>query len=190
MSDEKANQRKRELLQKYNDESNRVTRESVETALFLLMEEKDFSNISVTDIVNRAGVSRSAYYRNYNSKEEILSSVFDQCVDAIMESLRPSLMECREQDVYLRLFETAAEQQPFFSMISKANLEWMFLTEVNHRLIKRIPENLIAEQYHLCSWIGATVNILMTWLRHGMQESPEQMAEICSGESRLSPYFY
>lgn len=58
-------------------------------------------------------------------------------------------------------------------------MEWMFLTEVNHRLIGRIPSERIAERYRLCSWIGATVNILFTWIRQGLRETPEQMAEIC-----------
>ena len=70
--------RKLELLKYYNQEANLVTQESIETALLLLMQEKDFESISVTEIASRAGVSRTAYYRNYASKEDVLRNVFNR----------------------------------------------------------------------------------------------------------------
>lgn len=41
-----------------NKESNKITRECVETALIQLMKTKPFEAITITDIVQRAGVSR------------------------------------------------------------------------------------------------------------------------------------
>ena len=192
MSDEELNKRKRELLKKYNDESNRIVRESVETALFYLMEEREFATISITDIVNRAGVSRSAYYRNYSSKEDILSKIFEHSVDTILEALRPSLMEVCARDVYYNLFTAAQKESRLFEIVLKADLEWVFMSEVNHRLTQKISETKIVERYRLYSWIGSTVNILLAWIASGRKESPEQMADICSAkyEPFLVPYLY
>ena len=44
-----------------------------------LMENHIYDSISITDITNLAGVSRMAYYRTYNSKDEILiKHILDQ----------------------------------------------------------------------------------------------------------------
>ena len=190
VSDEKANQRKRELLRKYNNESNRVARESVETALLLLMEEKDFASISITDIVARAGVSRSAYYRNYATKEAILASVFDQSVDAILETIRLPLQEAEPARVYVQLFHSVQEKVSLFKIIQQANLQWAFQSRVSEHLMQRIPDGQYAKRYQLCSWIGATVNVLFLWISRGMQESPEEMAQIFRNEIRgeLAPW--
>ena len=59
-----------------NKESNQITRESIETALLFLMEKKELSKISVSELVKKAGVSRNAFYRNYKSKEEILEKAY------------------------------------------------------------------------------------------------------------------
>ncbi len=192
MADEELNKRKRELLKKYNEQSNRIVRESVETALFYLMEEKEFGAITITDIVKRAGVSRSAYYRNYTSKEEILSKIFDHSVDTIMGALRPALIEVRARDVYYNLFTAVQRETRLFEIILKANLEWTFISEVNQRLIQKISDTKIDERYRLYSWIGSTVNILLAWISSGRKESPEQMADICSIEYEpfLVPYLY
>jgi AcrR family transcriptional regulator len=50
----------------------------MEEALFQLMGQKSFSQITVTDIAERAGVSRLTFYRNFETKEDILSYHFDQ----------------------------------------------------------------------------------------------------------------
>ncbi len=47
-----------------NEETNRLTRESLETALLQLLQEQDIRDISIEALVQRAGVSRMAYYRN------------------------------------------------------------------------------------------------------------------------------
>ena len=43
----------------------------VESLLYLMKKEK-FENITVTDISKKAGVNRITFYRNFNSKEEVL----------------------------------------------------------------------------------------------------------------------
>lgn len=55
---------------KRNDEINAITKESIAFAYYeLLLNEQ---NISVTMICEKAGVSRNAYYRNFNSTDEII----------------------------------------------------------------------------------------------------------------------
>lgn len=42
-----------------------------------MLKTKTLSSISITELTNKAGVSRMAYYRNFDSKEEIFSSYLD-----------------------------------------------------------------------------------------------------------------
>ena len=43
-------------------------------ALIELMKQKPYGEITITDITKKAGVSRMAYYRNYQDKDDILIS--------------------------------------------------------------------------------------------------------------------
>ena len=52
-----------ELLRLSNEESKKITKESIVTAVVLLCAEKPFEKITVTEIVRKAGVSRTAFYR-------------------------------------------------------------------------------------------------------------------------------
>ena len=41
-------------------------------SLFALMKKKKYEDISITDITNKAGVGRVSFYRNFNTKEDII----------------------------------------------------------------------------------------------------------------------
>ena len=52
---------------------SQFTKECIMDALLQLMQTKDYDAITITDLTRRAGVSRMSYYRNYHSKDEILT---------------------------------------------------------------------------------------------------------------------
>ncbi|NQG96987.1 TetR/AcrR family transcriptional regulator [Streptococcus suis] len=78
MSERKISPQSLKNLTKANQEVNKLTRESIETALLFLMEKKDLKQISISELVKKAGVSRNAFYRNYKSKEEILEVYYER----------------------------------------------------------------------------------------------------------------
>ena len=53
-------------------EPTTLVKKCIVDALLILMNEKDFDDISITEICNKAGVSRMAYYRNYYTKKDII----------------------------------------------------------------------------------------------------------------------
>ena len=61
-----------------------ITRESIEISLLQLLEKKDFKKITISELVERAGVSRAAFYRNYGSKEEILKSILSLALQRLL----------------------------------------------------------------------------------------------------------
>ena len=74
-----------------NREANVITRESLFEALLILVEKKPFEKITVSELVKRAGVSRTAFYRNYNS----ISEIVEERLLGLLDTLRASLAEPR-----------------------------------------------------------------------------------------------
>ena len=62
---------------------NFVIKESLTEALFILMRKKPFEEITITEISKLAGVSRISFYRNFDSKEDVLVKyIFEKSMDA------------------------------------------------------------------------------------------------------------
>ncbi|WP_300558725.1 TetR/AcrR family transcriptional regulator, partial [Companilactobacillus sp.] len=51
------------------------------TALLQLLETKPLNEISVTQVVKRAGVSRMAFYRNFDTLDDLLTSYFEPQIE-------------------------------------------------------------------------------------------------------------
>lgn len=83
-------------------------------------------------------------------------------------------------EVYRRLFTMVRSNADLFQIIIKANLESMFRHAVNDNLIAQIEPGNKQEIYQTYSFIGSTVNVLFAWIGSGMEESVEEMADICA----------
>ncbi|MDG3132035.1 TetR/AcrR family transcriptional regulator [Streptococcus suis] len=78
MADRNISPKSLKNLYQSNKEVNQLTKESIETALLFLLEKKDLKQISISELVRKAGVSRNAFYRNYKSKEDILEAYYER----------------------------------------------------------------------------------------------------------------
>lgn len=174
--------RKLELLKQYNQEANQVTQESIETALLLLMQEKDFASISITEITTRAGVSRTAYYRNYTSKEDVLRNVFNRLEDTIMDKIRAFLNKDGFSG-YLELFQAFAQEANSFQIILKAGMAADYIMEMNRRFTVDIVTENPDHRYRKYFWMGALANVVFMWIEGGMKQTPDEMAEFCKSMS-------
>ncbi len=56
----------------------RRTRKSIQEALIELTVEKGYTNITVQDIVDRAMINRSTFYRHYLDKDDLLTKYMDE----------------------------------------------------------------------------------------------------------------
>ncbi len=173
-------ERKLEVLKQNNAESNAIARESIEQALILLMEEKEFSDISITDITKRAGVSRVTYYRNYSSKEDILSGYLQAVVTDFSLALSGFDAVTETRILWQTLFEKMKEHSKEIILLIKAGYEEEILNSyilgINAQLSG--PEENPALYYSNCYWVGALHTITKEWILHGMKEPIEQMVEI------------
>lgn len=53
-----------------------LSRECIQEALFLLMEDQSLDDITISAISTRSGISRMGFYRNYKTKNDVLDDYF------------------------------------------------------------------------------------------------------------------
>lgn len=61
------------------------TKEMLKDSLVVLMKKKSINEITVQDLTDTAGLSRSTFYRNYNDINDFLIKITDEVVDGINE---------------------------------------------------------------------------------------------------------
>ena len=63
-----------------NEQKNTYVKRQITDALLSLLKEKPLSDISVSELTDKAGIGRVSFYRNYQSKEDILREESDRLI--------------------------------------------------------------------------------------------------------------
>lgn len=170
---------RKNALRLSNEESNRITKESIEAALIALMRDREFDDISITDIIKKAGVSRSAYYRNYSSKEDILSTAFTRITDAFLEVISEPMDIKDIHACFKMLFDRLYESRDVFDVVLKAGMIDDVRNAVNTKFLSLVQDLKTDSYYGFSAFLGAVFNIVLTWKNRGYSESSDALADIC-----------
>ena len=163
------------------------TKEAIKNAMIDLLQEKSFDLITTTELVKRAGVSRSNFYTHYQDKYQLV----DEYQTAFFKKLSV-IFQTQTTDLATAIFE-------LFSLLeTDYSLESAFLSENGTReihmyilqQIKNFLKNVIIPQYGKKSL--STINIdyrttylshaifgmLQLWIKRGKQESPQEITKM------------
>ena len=179
MSEKKISEKSLANLKKYNQESNQITRESLEISLMQLLEKKELKKITISELVERAGVSRAAFYRNYSSKEQILEEIFKNTVRGITDKLEEFNFKTEMYQIWLFLFKEAKKEARVISLAIDYNFEKLLTQAVFDFLEKRNRNAKKSTNSYMNSfWSSAVVSVLSKWIKDGMKVPAEKIASL------------
>jgi AcrR family transcriptional regulator len=158
-----------------------MTREMTKTyiaqSLILLMQKKPYADISISEITVRAGVNRSTYYRNFNSKEDIVKFYINE----IDYEYRHVFNKNEPYKIHLeRLFTHYLKYKKEFILIYKNNLAYLVLEILNdfYKPLKKEKTISLEEQVKIYWYNGAVYNSFLRWVSNEMRETPKELSDI------------
>ena len=174
----KSEMEKRNIIRLSNRETNRITKECLQTALIDLLKSKRMEDISVTELVKRAGVSRTAYYSNYSSFGEIFSEFVQENLASMNEDIWTAINN--EEDLFYPVIKLMEEKKDLLKLMMKANLENTAFLQLRESISKYYPEIDNETYYILIAAIGMIRNIIFEWIMNECRESAEEISSICN----------
>ncbi len=159
-----------------NAELKRFTRDCVYEAFFQLVDTTEYDKLSLGAIAVRAGVSRNAVYRNFESKDQILRIYVKEFAETVTAELNSRSIVSDDQYVTL-LFTRLCDFRKPAKKLAELHMEAMlleaFLSMRDHFAVR----TAYRDYYENCR-IGAFFFIYLTWLENGCRESPEELCRL------------
>ena len=169
------------------------SREWLSNALLELIKEKDYQKISITDITDRAGLSRPTFYLHYKSKNELLMDHIDSIFHPIMELYyrMKDASDIEQPGVFTmtKIFVAIGENAEIFRTALQAgadNLLILRLHEYNQEYLYNLARHcemvIHPKVIQLTSryMAGAFVTTFRNWLEDPHRATPEQMGAYLS----------
>ena len=176
------------------DRRQRRTRGIIFAAFTELLSEKDFAQITVGEIIEKADIGRATFYAHFETKdfllkelcEELFCHIFDTAAGE--ENRHHHIFACNGSDsVFLHLFEhvrkndnniltlLSSRNNELFLRYFRGNLERLIDSQLalfDSRKKTAVPDSFW--RYHI---ISTFIETLKWWVDYGMKETPETITE-------------
>ena len=169
---------KREVLRLNNQQSNELTRECIDTAMMYLLSEKPYESISISELTKRAGVSRTAFYRNYAAKDDVLKEIGKNVIEGLSAQLSKVNSPDDVHDALVDLFTQIKKQHAYVELLVKANVSIDLLFPRSHVLENVIQTTSQEDHYRLVAVDSALAGLIKEWISNSYDLSPEELANV------------
>jgi len=167
------------------------SKKALRDAMLSLMRQKDFKEISITDIVKLADLNRGTFYKHYQYKEDILNEIVDDVITDLIASYREPY---KNKDTFevsnlsssaIKVFDHVNKYSNFYTLIVNSNVLTGFQNKICDVLRSLSLQDLIdyssnpnfnrelAASYHSYAIFGMVIE----WINGGFKYSPSYMSE-------------
>lgn len=159
-------------------EANLRVKIKITTTLFSLMKKKSLAEVTITELVNGAGVARASFYRNYCSKEDVLVTLIRDVLEVFRSEADMERRSLYSYENILLSFQYFQRYRSYILDLYSSGFASILLEELNrfHESIEGTMPSSSIEKYQLYLYIGALFNTGMVWLSEDDKTTPEEMA--------------
>ncbi len=176
-------------VKKANASSIKTNNKIRETFAELVQEKGNLSNITVTELVSKAEITRSAFYTHYDSIYEIAQELQDETLDILTKDIN-SVKNLDDIDECIdRIFDYLKENYKIYSMIFSSNDPLLFAGRLNKYMSKEISDILKNNNKHLLLSVSffcdGSMSLIIKHFRGEINITLEEVKELIKEMAKL-----
>ena len=161
------------------------TRQAIEMAMSDLLKEKTFDQITTTELVKRAGISRSSFYTHYQDKYEMIDQyqrVFFTKVETIFDQNGTDV-----RNAIFEIFDFLYQESVLSALLSENGTREIHIylrQKLKALLTTVIPPHLAPKKldqvridYQTTYSAHAIFGMVQLWIKRGKKESPREITD-------------
>ena len=111
-------------------------------AFYFLLTKHSYNNINVCDICAKAGVSRMSFYRNFKSKDDLLTKSIENTLQSLKSNLQAQ-SNLNQFTVTKEIFETTARYKDALAAFRNTDYLNKYVESISEKLFRFAPEDKI-----------------------------------------------
>ena len=174
-----------------HDSDKRVirTKKAIKEALFRIMEEKDISSISISELTQEANINRRTFYTHYRNITDILEEIEGDLVEALGMLVQGIDMKAPRKsvsDLFIGLNSLITVEFDYYFHLVRMDMRGMLMSRLKN-VIRGMTDTILN---HLCKKhgenasiisafiVGGFFNMYLEWYNHPNGYSLEQAADL------------
>ena len=156
-----------------NEQKKSYVKRQITVALLDLLKEKSITDISISELTHKAQIGRVSFYRNYQTKEDILREESDRLIKE-WGHLYETNPESSPETLFPSLFDFYKEHKDFYTILYQSGMSSVMLDTIL-RTIQISPEMANLEAYLKSFWAYGIYGWMIEWIKRGMPESGSEL---------------
>ena len=173
------------------DRRQRKTREAIFSALIELLSKKEFAQITVSEIIDKADVGRATFYAHFETKDFLLKELCEDLFCHIFDGAETEhrhLFSCDPPaSCFLHLYRHLMQNDNQIRKLLSCELFARQFTEQLKSLIRtqlplfaeRKPAQ-VSEEFWVDHLASVFLQVLRFWMKNGGDDTPESLYECFS----------
>lgn len=151
-----------------HDSDKRVirTKKAIKAALFKIMEEKDISSISISELTQEANVNRRTFYTHYRNITDILDEIEGDLVEALgklVQSIDLKASRKSAYDLFIGLDTLITVEFDYYFHLVRVDMRGLLMSRLKN-VIKEMTDMLLEQ---LCKKHGENAAIVSSFIVGG-----------------------
>ena len=174
------------------DRRQQKTRAAIFSAFTTLLARKNYSKITVQEIIDTANVGRTTFYAHFETKDDLLKALCEELFGHIIDSA----MDCTHthglysdqkapESVFCHLLQhlqendkniiglLSCESSEIFLRYFKNSLNELIRSQFLHHSLKNTPD--IPQDFLINHISGSFVEMVLWWIQNRMEPSPPEL---------------
>lgn len=163
------------------------TRKNIYDALMILMAQKSFEEIKVSEICDQAMINRSTFYAHFEDKYVLLDSLINDLKNSLITRFEKNDFEAINKQYFIKFIslflDEVEENKELYHMIINSNknsiaidmvldtLREQAINDLNKKgFVSELPNEVIVDYY-----LGGLVNLFKLWMKSYHPYTKEEM---------------
>lgn len=164
-----------------NNKRRQASKESIEKAFLQLLQTKEISQITVSDLCKKTELNRSTFYANYLDIYDLADKIRDK-LEAEVNALYENDLFYNCGNDYLKLFQHIKENQIFYITYFKLGYDSKHIVDLGSISKQQTGFPSDDLDYHIEFHKAGLNAIIKKWLATGCDKPPEAMVKIIQDE--------
>ena len=160
----------------------------IEKTFIEILQTKELSKITVSDICKKTKLNRSTFYANYLDIYDLADKVKESLYQEVINIYKDERNEKKHSFNFLKLFHHIKDNQLFYITFFKLNYDnnyKQFEEFVDFDSFKIFYQSEIEIDYHITFFMAGLNAIITKWLNNGCIESPEEIDNLLKAEYNI-----
>ena len=162
---------------------NQSIKEAVFESILQMLNTKNLDEISISQLVQKAGICRSSYYRNFDSKEDILIQYMNLIYAEHFKNTNFTCNRENNESAYNFIYQRLCfikKHKNFFIILNKEKILYSVLYQTDltylHHLFQYKKQDDLLESYQVAIAVGTTTAVINEWIHSGFKETEHELA--------------